>query len=218
MESWRAGSGAMYFDEDLSMLNAHVVPAPRAHVKGSIQVNGNTTEFENGHGYHDHNFGNVGLAVLDAWHWGRAECGEFSLNFSYIRHNADYDNKIICKFMMAKGSEILLSSGDFEDSFVGDIHVAPQSGNGWPDGFLIEAPFNGDTIRIEITSNHLLSDQLKHPEPPTELTAQPGYVRLAGDIKMSVPLKGGVETATGTIIHEMAFLEPIPKAKADWLA
>lgn len=217
MESWRAGSGAMYFNEDLTMLNAHVVPAPRAKVNGSVQVAGKTTTFENGHGYHDHNYGNVGLTVLEAWHWGRAECGDFSLNFSYIKHNADYGNKIVCKFMMAKGHDILLSSGDFEDSFVGEIHVAPQSGNGWPDGFLIEAPYNGDMIRIEISGNHLLSDQLNHPEPPTDETAQPGYVRLAGDIKMTVPLKNGTEVATGTIIHEMAFLEPIPKAEADWL-
>ena len=218
VESWRAGSGAMYFDEALTVFNAHVVPAPRAVVNGTIQVAGETIAIEDGHGYHDHNWGNAGIeGVLKAWHWGRAECGDFTLNFSYIQHNADYGNKVVCKFMLAKDSEILLSTGEFEDSFVGEIHVGPQSGNGWPDGFLIEAPYNGDMIRIEISGNHLLSDALNSDQQPDDETARPGYIRLGGDIRVTVPLAGGVEVATGNIIHEMSFSESIPKAEANWL-
>jgi len=119
--------------------------------------------------------------------------------------------------MLAKDSEILLSTGEFEDSFVGEIHVGPQSGNGWPDGFLIEAPYNGDMIRIEISGNHLLSDALNSDQQPDDETARPGYIRLGGNIRVTVPLAGGTEVATGNIIHEMSFSESIPKAEANWL-
>ena len=208
----------MYFDEALTVFNAHVVPAPRAVVNGTIQVAGETIVIEDGHGYHDHNWGNAGIeGVLKAWHWGRAECGDFTLNFSYIQHDADYGNMVVCKFMLAKDSEILLSTGEFEDSFVGEIHVSPQSGNGWPDGFLIEAPYNGDMIRIEISGNHLLSDALNSDQQPDHETARLGYIRLGGDIRVTVPLAGGFEVATGNIIHEMSFSESIPKAEANWL-
>ena len=70
----------------------------------------------------------VSMVFLGRGTGGRAECGDFTPSFSHIKHNADFGDKVVCKFMLAKGSEILLSAGEFEDSFVGEIHVGPQSG------------------------------------------------------------------------------------------
>jgi len=62
-----------------------------------------------------------------------------------------------------------------------------------------------------------LSDALNSDREPNDKTAQPAYIRLGGDIKMTVPLASGTEVATGNIIHEMSFSESIPKAEANWL-
>lgn len=221
LKSWRAGSGAQYYDAEMTKINGHVVPAPRAIASGTVSIGDSVYRMVNGRGYHDHNWGNVGTTgAIRAWHWGRMECEEFTLNFSYIRMSAKYGNKIVSKFMLGQDSDIVLSSGNISDEFVGELHVSPKFGNVYPDGFLIRAPFNGSEVVVRISSNKLLGEMAvgEGDVRPDAETSAPGYIRLIGDLELTVPIEGGARTVRGTIMHEVAYIEAMPRVNGNWMS
>src|SRR5574341_69405 len=77
---WRPGGGKAYFG-DLEHYFAWLPSIPYGTVEGTLTYNGQT-HIVKGTGYHDHNWGNVGLnVVMDHWYWGRAHLGDYTLIF-----------------------------------------------------------------------------------------------------------------------------------------
>ena len=61
-----------------------------------------------GTGYHDHNWGNVGLMdVIHDWYWARGQAGPYSVIASYITAHEKYDFATLPIFMLVRDGELV---------------------------------------------------------------------------------------------------------------
>ena len=70
---------------------------PSGIANATFKYNGHTLEIHNGRGYHDHNWGGLGLAAgLASWYWGHATVGDYtlvwfdSITSKKVRHVSTY--------------------------------------------------------------------------------------------------------------------------------
>src|SRR6266699_2631620 len=81
---WRPATGYMLFGADRSREFAWLPSVPQGAVTVTYSVDGEQHETA-GVGYHDHNWGNVGLMkVVHDWYWARGQAGPYSVIASYI--------------------------------------------------------------------------------------------------------------------------------------
>src|SRR5713226_1755040 len=100
--SWRPSTGYMLFGADRSLEFAWLPAVPQGAVTVTYSVNGEQHE-TTGVGYHDHNWGNVGLMkVVHDWYWARGQAGPYSVIASYITAHEKYHYAAIPVFMLAK--------------------------------------------------------------------------------------------------------------------
>ena len=86
--SWRPETGHFLFDEKYYF--AWLPSVPECETEATVTVDGETYHFK-GTGYHDHNWGNIGMFwVMHHWYWGRAKIGEYQVISSYITAQKKY--------------------------------------------------------------------------------------------------------------------------------
>lgn len=210
MPSWKPGTGTMYYNEKLTEYSSHFVAVPCAIADGTLTVAGKTKEFKNGHGYHDHNFGNVvPMSTYYRWHWGRAEVDDFILNFSHVIAPKEYDFQVLPQLLLSKGDQILLSTGTFTDTYTDtdNISVSSITRTPYPNVIKIEVPYNNDHVKIVISNQTELADNDLIPNVPLPSEMRkPGYIRLMCDVEISIPLLEGIKVVKGKMIHELGDL------------
>jgi hypothetical protein len=104
---WRPGSGYMLFGEDRSLEFAWLPSVPQGAVTVRYTVDGQQHE-TTGVGYHDHNWGNVGLMkVVHDWYWARGQAGPYSVIASYITSAKRYGFEPIPIFMLARDNVVI---------------------------------------------------------------------------------------------------------------
>jgi hypothetical protein len=104
---WRPATGHMLFGADRELEFAWLPAVPQGAVTGSYTVDGVTTKVT-GVGYHDHNWGNVGLTkVIHDWYWARGQAGPYSVIASYITAVEKFDHQAIPVFMLARDGQIV---------------------------------------------------------------------------------------------------------------
>jgi CrtC N-terminal lipocalin domain len=125
---WRPGTGHMLFGPERDLEFAWLPSVPQGSVTGSYSVDGVTTQVT-GVGYHDHNWGNVGIVkIIHDWYWARGQAGPYSVIASYITAVQQYDYQGIPVFMLARDGEIVAddaslvrfeTEGGYTDEFTG---------------------------------------------------------------------------------------------------
>jgi hypothetical protein len=104
---WRPSTGYMLFGADRSLEFAWLPSVPQGAVTVTYSVDGEQHE-TTGVGYHDHNWGNVGLMkVVHDWYWARGEAGPYSVIASYITSAATYGFEPIPIFMLARDNVVV---------------------------------------------------------------------------------------------------------------
>jgi hypothetical protein len=99
---WRPSTGYMLFGADRSMEFAWLPSVPAGEVTASYSINGERHE-TTGVGYHDHNWGNVGLMkVVHDWYWARGQAGPYTVIASYITASEPFGFEPIPIFMLAR--------------------------------------------------------------------------------------------------------------------
>ena len=99
---WRPATGYMLFGADRSREFAWLPAVPQGAVTVTYSVDGKRHE-TTGAGYHDHNWGNVGLMkVVHDWYWARGQAGPYSVIASYITSAKRYGFEPIPIFMLAR--------------------------------------------------------------------------------------------------------------------
>lgn len=87
-KSYRHKTGHIFFGEKKYF--AWLPTVPEGKVEADINIEGSEYHFE-GSGYHDHNWGNVGMFwLMHHWYWGRAKVGDYQVISSYITANEEY--------------------------------------------------------------------------------------------------------------------------------
>jgi len=103
---WRPATGYMLFGPDRDREFAWLPSVPLGTVSGSYTVEG-VTRPVTGVGYHDHNWGNVGLMkIIHDWYWARGRAGPYSVIASFITAEKKFGYQTIPVFMLARESQI----------------------------------------------------------------------------------------------------------------
>src|ERR1700724_673272 len=104
---WRPSTGYMLFGADRSQEFAWLPSVPEGAVTVTYSVAGEHHE-TTGIGYHDHNWGNVGLMKLvHDWHWARGQAGPYSVIASYITSAKKYGFEPLPIFMLARDNVVI---------------------------------------------------------------------------------------------------------------
>ncbi|SDE08669.1 lipocalin-like domain-containing protein [Auraticoccus monumenti] len=104
---WRPETGHLVFGEQRAQEFCWLPAVPQGSVQGSYEVGGVRTEVT-GTGYHDHNWGNVGMmSIINDWYWARGAAGPYSVIASYITAHRKYGYEPIPIFMLARDGEVV---------------------------------------------------------------------------------------------------------------
>lgn len=96
---FRPGTGTIYFgDTDKYFGWLCVVPSGAA--TGTVTVGGRKRSF-NGHGYHDHNWGNQPFPYgVEHWRWGRGSVGQYSVIGADVHLRKEYESAAVPVFLV----------------------------------------------------------------------------------------------------------------------
>lgn len=103
--SWRPETGHFLFDE--KKFFAWMPSVPEGKMEATVTIDGETMHFT-GTGYHDHNWGNIGMFwIMHHWYWGRAKIGDYQVISSYITAHKPYGYEHFPIFLISKNGERL---------------------------------------------------------------------------------------------------------------
>jgi CrtC N-terminal lipocalin domain len=104
---WRPSTGYMLFGADRSMEFAWLPSVPQGQVTASYSIGGERHE-TTGIGYHDHNWGNVGLMkVVHDWYWARGQAGPYTVIASYITASKEFGFEPLPIFMLTRDNALV---------------------------------------------------------------------------------------------------------------
>src|SRR6202011_3620080 len=189
---WRPSTGYMLFGADRSLEFAWLPSVPEGAATVTYSVDGEHHE-TTGVGYHDHNWGNVGLMkVVHDWYWARGQAGPYSVIASYITSAKPYGFEPIPIFMLARDNIVVCHDpatvtfereGVYTDATTGKP-VATTTRYVYEDG--------EDTYAVSFTRARDLTldrmiDSVKGVKHIAARLARfdGAYLRFAGDIKVS---------------------------------
>jgi hypothetical protein len=105
--AWRPETGYMLFGEDRQHEFSWLPSVPQGKVTATYGI-GDERHETTGTGYHDHNWGNVGLMeIVHDWYWARGQAGPYSVIASYITAHDKYEYAAIPIFMLARDGVLI---------------------------------------------------------------------------------------------------------------
>jgi hypothetical protein len=105
---WRPHTGHLVFGRGRNLEFNWLPSVPQGRVSGTYKVNG-TMYSATGVGYHDHNWGNVGLPeIVHHWYWARGQAGPYSVISSSITAHERYGFESFPVFMLAKNGTVVV--------------------------------------------------------------------------------------------------------------
>jgi hypothetical protein len=105
--TWRPDTGFMLFGEERKLEFAWLASVPQGKVTATYSI-GDERHQTTGTGYHDHNWGNVGLAeIVHDWYWARGQAGPYSVIASYITAHEKFEYAAIPVFMLARDGVLI---------------------------------------------------------------------------------------------------------------
>ncbi|MBE2221273.1 MAG: hypothetical protein IAF02_07020 [Anaerolineae bacterium] len=191
---WRPATGHWFFGDDEENFFAWVVAQPSSNIQATLTVGDTTTELT-GTGYHDHNWGNIGMnEVMNHWYWGRAKVGEYDVITADIISEEAYGYTRVPVIMVAKDGEVI---ADNQENLVverADTIQHPETGKFMDNHITYILADDDDTeYRIEyIREEDIVVASLLESLPAGQkflanlLGANPTYVRILGDVILTV--------------------------------
>ena len=105
--AWRPETGYMLFGEDRNLEFSWLPSVPQGRVNATYSI-GDERHESTGIGYHDHNWGNVGLMeIIHDWYWARGQAGPYSVIASYITAHQKFEYAAIPVFMLARDGVLI---------------------------------------------------------------------------------------------------------------
>jgi hypothetical protein len=210
---WRPSTGYMLFGADRALEFAWLPAVPQGAVTVKYSIDGEQHE-TTGVGYHDHNWGNVGLMkVVHDWYWARGQAGPYSVIASYITAAKQYGFEPIPIFMLARDN-VLVGDDPAKVTFEREGVYTDQK-TGKPVATTTRYTYRDgeDRYVVAFTRTHDLSvdrmiDTVKGVKRIAAKLAHfdGAYLRFVGDIEIS-RYRGGelVETHKDDAIWELMY-------------
>jgi hypothetical protein len=210
---WRPGTGYMLYGAKRDLEFGWLPSVPQGTVTATYRI-GVETHTTTGVGYHDHNWGNVGLMeIINDWYWARGQAGPYSVIASYITGHKKYDYAPVTVFMLAKNGKVVADDGtrtrfETEDSYVDSI-------TGKPVANVTRYRYVGDgetyvvtfTRHTDLTRNKMIDTLHGLKKLEAELVRFDGaYLRFAGELRVQRVVDGQVvEEFTDEAIWELMY-------------
>jgi hypothetical protein len=208
---WRPGTGKNYYDKSLSRYFAWLPAIPYGTVEGTLTYD-NQVHPVRGDGYHDHNWGNIGLEqVMSHWYWGRAHLGTFSLIFVEMTSTATYKGQKLPVFMLADEDHLLTGDGLPLKLEIGEIQKHP-SGRNYPNRLDFHWQAGQDTVHIAlcrpqiIEATSLLGFMPLWKQKLIRLVRNPYYFRFQADMELKIDFQGLKRFESGQALYELMLL------------
>jgi hypothetical protein len=208
---WRPGAGKACFG-DLNHFFAWLPAIPYGRVEGTLRYDGHTHEVR-GVGYHDHNWGNVGLQdVMDHWYWGRAHVGEYTLIFVEQVAAKAYGFTRIPVFFLAQGDQILCADGA-PLTMTARQFVRHTDGRQYPLQIDFDWQRGSESVHLALRQPHLIEAVSLLSFYPNwqrrlfRLFANPYYFRFRAALELSIDLKEVQTIEHGTALYEIMILQ-----------
>ncbi len=205
VKGWKPGTGYSHF-ANLGHF-AWVVPFPRASVKGTVR-DGDKTMSVSGVGYHDHNWLNFSFqSIIEYWMWGRIYSENFTVSYAFIQCNDKVDRHAVKVLMAAQGSEVFLSSGEYEFT-QDDFEYSEKAGHSFPRTISIKVPGELD-VKLDVVKVFEAENMLDNFPRLLAFIAKnfmglkPGYFRLSSNFTLKVTRDGVTSEEKGTTLHEI---------------
>ncbi len=209
VKGWKPGTGYSHFG-DMGHF-AWVVPFPRASVEGTVRDGDNTMSVK-GVGYHDHNWLNFSFqSIIKYWMWGRIYSENFTVSYAYIQCNEKVDDHTVKVLMLAKGSEPILSSGEYNFT-KDDFEFSPAAKHSFPHKISIKVPGEMEAV-LEVEKVLEAEDMLDNFNPVLAFLAKnvlrmkPGYFRLLSNFELEVTHDGQTTKENGETLHEIVLFK-----------
>jgi predicted secreted hydrolase len=208
---WRPGAGKSFFG-DLDHYFAWLPSIPFGTVSGTLVYDGQTHEV-NGTGYHDHNWGNVGLnEVMDHWYWGRARVGDYTLIYVEQIGAKAYGYTRMPVFLLAKGDKIITGDGAHLVMDARDF-VSHPDGRAYPREVDFHWKNGPDTVHLQLRKPKLIEGTsllLSFPawqQPLLRLFANPFYFRFNAELELTIDVNGLHDIQRGPTLFEIMILQ-----------
>jgi predicted secreted hydrolase len=202
---WKPGDGYSHF-ANLGYF-AWVVPFAKASVTGTIR-DGDKTMSVTGVGYHDHNWLDFPFqSIIEYWMWGRVYSENFTVAYAFIQCNEKVDRHAVKVLMAAQGSEVFLSSGEYEFTQE-NFEYSEIAGHSYPRTIAIKVPGELE-VRLDVARTFEEVNMLDAFNPilaflaKNVLKMKPGYFRLNSDFTLKVIRNGQEFEEHGSTLHEV---------------
>jgi CrtC N-terminal lipocalin domain len=105
--AWRPETGYLLFGPKRDKEFAWLPSVPQGAVAATYRV-GEEAHQTTGVGYHDHNWGNVGIArIIHDWYWARGQAGSYSVIASLVTAHQRYGYAQLPIFMLARDGRVV---------------------------------------------------------------------------------------------------------------
>ena len=149
IEPWRPHTGYLVFGAERDLEFSWLPAVPQGKVTGSYDVSGSRTEVT-GVGYHDHNWGNVGMtSIIHDWYWARGQAGPYSVIASQITSHRRYGHRPITIFMLARDGQVVADDASLVSFRAMDVDKDTATGK--PVANLTEYVHDDGTDRYVVT-------------------------------------------------------------------
>ena len=210
VNGWKPGTGLSTYGNLGNF--SWIVPIPRATVEGSFR-DGDQTMQCRGIGYHDHNWLDFQFAkIIDYWMWGRIYSENYTISYAFVQCNQKMENHANKVLMLAKGRDVILSSGNF-DFIKEDFKYNDLAKHTYPQKISIKVPNELEAV-LSVQKVLEAEDMLNNFNPFLRFIAKyflrlkPGYFRLISDFEIEVNHEGKTGHESGTTLHEIVMFKP----------
>ncbi|MEY2430983.1 MAG: hypothetical protein QOC92_708 [Acidimicrobiaceae bacterium] len=188
---WRPGTGYMLYGPKRDLEFGWLPAVPQGTVIASYRI-GDETHTTTGTGYHDHNWGNVGLMkIINDWYWARGQAGPYSVIASTVTAHKKYDYAPVTLFMLAKGGKIVADDGTLTRFQTDDYYVDSLTGK--PVANVTRYHYEGDgetyvvtfTRHSDLTRDRMIDGVHGFKKLAAELVNFDGaYLRFTGELRI----------------------------------
>jgi hypothetical protein len=188
---WRPETGYMLFGPKRDLEFGWLPAVPQGAVTATYRI-GDETHATTGIGYHDHNWGNVGLMeIINDWYWARGQAGPYSVIASYITGHKKYGYAPLTVFMLAKDGKVVADDG-LRTRFETDDHYFDLL-TGKPVANVTRYRYEGEgetyvvtfTRHRDLTRTRLIDGVHGFKRLAAELVRFDGaYLRFAGELRV----------------------------------
>lgn len=149
--------------------------------------------------------------IIEYWMWGRVYSENFTISYAFIQCNEKVDRHQIKMLLLAKDTEPILSSGEYE--FIKeDFEFNPNAKHSFPHKIAIKVP-NEMKVVLKVDKVLEAEDMLDNFNPVLRFLAKnvlrlkPGYFSLLSNFELEVHHEGQTHKETGSTLHEIVLFK-----------